>query len=327
MASFRLRGTRWQARVQRNGFPPEVQTFVTRQDAEKWARSIEVDMDRGLYISSSEAQRTTMAFLIDKYCREVLPRMKGEKEDRIRLMAIRRHKICSIPLTQLTPSVLGKYRDERLEKVSSGTVIREFAYFSSIINLARKEWGINLENPVSKVRKPLSPQGRNRVLSKLERAELLLAVKPQGRRSPWLEPVVIFALETGMRRSEILSLRWKDIDFTKRLASLEMTKNGERRVVPLSSIAIANIDRLPRSIDGKIFPISAYALAACFNRAIKRAGIEDFRFHDLRHTAITQLAEKLPNLIELAAVTGHKSLKMLQRYYHPNPEDLAIKIG
>ncbi len=327
MASFRLRGTRWQARVQRNGFPAEVQSFITRQDAEKWARSIEVEMDRGLYISSSEAQRTTMAALIDRYCREVLPTMKGEKEDRIRLMAIRRHKICALPLSKLTPTVLGRYRDERLMLVSSGTVIREFAYFSSIINLARREWGISMENPVSKVRKPASPQGRNRILNQSERGALLLAIKPEGRRSPWLEPIVIFALETGMRRSEILSLKWKDIDLSSRMATLETTKNGERRVVPMSSKAHGLLQGLPRHISGQVFPMSSCALAACFNRATARAGIDNFRFHDLRHTAITQLAERLPNLIELAAVTGHKSLKMLQRYYHPRPEDLAMKLG
>lgn len=253
MASFRLRGTRWQARVQRNGFPPEVQSFITRQDAEKWARSIEVEMDRGLYISAAEAQRTTMAALIDRYCQEVLPTMKGEKEDRIRLKAIRRHKICQLPLTKLTPTVLGKYRDERLAKVSSGTVIREFAYLSSIINLARREWGISMENPVSKVRKPTSPQGRTRVLNQSERHSLLMAIKPVGRRSPWLEPIVIFALETGMRRSEMLSLKWKDIDFSKRMATLEMTKNGERRVVPMSSKAMGLIESLPRHIGGVIF--------------------------------------------------------------------------
>lgn len=327
MASFRLRGTRWQARVQRNGFPAEVRSFITRQDAEKWARSIEVEMDRGLYISSSEAQKTTMADLIDRYCREVLPTMKGEKEDRIRLTAIRRHKICCLPLTKLTPSVLGKYRDERLRQVSSGTVIREFAYFSSIINLARREWGISMENPVSKVRKPVSPQGRNRILNQSERDALFLAVKPEGRRSPWLEPIVIFALETGMRRSEILSLKWKDMDLDSRMATLETTKNGDRRVVPLSLKAVGLLQGLPRHISGQVFPMSSCAVAASFNRATARAGIKNFRFHDLRHTAITQLAARLPNLIELAAVTGHKSLKMLQRYYHPRPEDLAMKLG
>lgn len=166
-----------------------------------------------------------MAALIDRYCREVLPTMKGEKEDRIRLMAIRRHKICNLPLSKLTPTVFGRYRDERLMLVSSGTVIREFAYFSSIINLAHREWGISMDNPVSKVRKPASPQARNKILNQSERGALLLAIKPEGRRSPWLEPIVIFTLETGMRRSEILSLKWKDIDPSSPKRTLNSQRN------------------------------------------------------------------------------------------------------
>ena len=113
----------------------------------------------------------------------------------------------------------------------------------------------------------------------------------------------------------------------RRTALLETTKNGERRIVPLSSSAVDILHNLPRNIGGEVFPVSACALAAMFDRAVTRAGLLDFRFHDLRHTAITELAKKLPNLLELSAVSGHKSLKMLQRYYHPNAEELAQKLG
>jgi len=156
---------------------------------------------------------------------------------------------------------------------------------------------------------------------------LLVAVKPSGRRNAWLEPVVKLALETAMRRGELLSLRWSNVDLKRRTALLETTKNGERRIVPLSSSAVDILNNLPRHIGGEVFPVSACALAAMFDRAVTRAGLLDFRFHDLRHTAITDLAKKLPNLVELSAVSGHKSLKMLQRYYHPNAEELAQKLG
>ena len=130
-----------------------------------------------------------------------------------------------------------------------------------------------------------------------------------------------------MRRGELLSLRWSNIDLKRRTALLETTKNGERRIVPLSSSAVDILNNLPRHIGGEVFPVSACALAAMFDRAVIRASLLDFRFHDLRHTAITDLAKKLPNLLELSAVSGHKSLKMLQRYYHPNAEELAYKLG
>jgi len=122
-------------------------------------------------------------------------------------------------------------------------------------------------------------------------------------------------------------MHWKDIDFNKRTVFIALTKNGTARTVPLSSRAIEILNQLPRHIDGKVFPIKGPALSASFDSARKRAGLSDFHFHDLRHIAITRLAQKLPNLIELSAVSGHKSLSMLKRYYHPDATALAQKLG
>jgi integrase len=206
-------------------------------------------------------------------------------------------------------------------------VVRELAYLSSIINHGRREWGINANNPVALVRKPTQPKGRERVLNSAERERLLVELQPTGRRNVWMLSVVVLALETGMRRSELLALRWGDINLERRTATLHMTKNGESRVVPLSTTAVQTLTSIPRSICGVVFPITACALAANFDKAVERAKLSDLHFHDLRHTAITLMATKLPNLIELAAVSGHKSLKMLQRYYHPDAGDLARKLG
>ena len=327
MASFSYRGNRWQVRVRRKGHPTETRSFSARQDAEKWARALEADMDRGVYAPVGEAQRITLGDLIKRYLIEVTPTLKGAKEDTIRLRAMMRHPMCNLALTAVTPTKIAKFRDERLQKVSSGTVIRELAYVSAIINHARREWSINIENPVSRVRKPSSPAGRDRVLTSVEEVRLFEALRPTGRRSPWLLPLVVLALETAMRRSELLGLRWQDVNLGKRTASLHDTKNGEGRVVPLSSKAVEILQALPRSICGRVIPLTSFAASAAFDRATERADIKGLRFHDLRHTAITRMAAKLPNVIELAAVSGHKSLRMLQRYYHPRAEDLAQKLG
>ena len=130
-----------------------------------------------------------------------------------------------------------------------------------------------------------------------------------------------------MRRGELLSLHWDNINYQARIAYLALTKNGESRTVPLSTRAIETLQGLPRSIDGRVLPVNFAALENNFKRARERAGLKDLRIHDLRHTAATRLAEKLPNLLELSAVTGHKSLAMLKRYYHPNPQQLALKLG
>ena len=327
MATFRFRSNRWQARVRRLGQPDETRSFLTHQEAERWARSVESEMDRGSYVSHTEAQRTTLADLIQRYMAEVLPSMKGAPEDSIRLRAICRRPICKNSIAALTPTKIAAYRDLRLTEVAPGTVVRELAYLSSIINHGRREWGIHANNPVALVRKPAQPKGRERVLTSAERLRLLAELQPTGRRNVWMLSVVVLALETGMRRSELLALRWGDINLDRRTATLHMTKNGESRVVPLSTSAVQTLETMPRSICGAVFPITACALAANFDKAVERAKLPDLHFHDLRHTAITHMATKLPNLIELAAVSGHKSLKMLQRYYHPDVGDLARKLG
>jgi integrase len=327
MATIRLHGKKWQARVYKKGYPTAIRSFLVRKDAEKWARQIEADMDKGSYINIALSERTTFGELIERYLREVTPLMRGASADTIRLKAILRRPITKENMATLTPTKIAKYRDERLTSIAPSTVVRELAYFSSIINHARREWGINTPNPVATVRKPAQPQGRNRILSIAEEYILLESCEPKANRNIYTGPFIILALETAMRRGEILGLRWEHVDFSKRTAFLQLTKNGENRTVPLSRRALETLQALPRSIDGRVLPINFAALETNFKRARERANLLDLRIHDLRHTAITRLAEKLPNLIELSAVSGHKNLAMLKRYYHPNPESLAKKIA
>ena len=327
MASFRQHGNGWQGRVRRRGYPDIVKTFQTKADAEKWARAVESEIDKGQFVSVNEAQRTTLGDVIARYLEEVTPSMKGASEDTIRLKAIMRKPIARWSMANLSAARIAAYRDERLKEVSPGTVIRELAYLSAIINHARREWGINVPNPVQMVRKPQSPQARSRVLTDEEVIKLLQALEPVGRRSHWTKPAVQLALATAMRRGELLSLRWEHIDLENRTAFLPDTKNGDSRTVPLSTAAVQVLAGLPRHISGVVFPVKFFTLDAAFKRGIRRAGLDKVRFHDLRRTAITRMAEKLPNVIELAAVSGHKSLMVLKRYYHPKAQDLALKLG
>lgn len=257
---------------------------------------------------------------------EVTPTMKGASEDLIRLKALLRHPIVQLSMANLTPARIATYRDERLKQVSAGTVIRELAYFSAIINHARREWGINSANPVNMVKKPANPPSRGRVLSCDEIEILLKALEPAGKRNPWTKVAVELALETGMRRGELLSLLWENVDLTGRTAFLPDTKNGDSRTVPLSMKAIDVLRGLERDQSGYVIPVKYFTLDAAFKRALRKIGLDDVRFHDLRRTAITRMAEKLPNVIELAAVSGHKSLMVLKRYYRPNAKDLAAKL-
>lgn len=327
MASFRQHGNGWQGRIRRRGYPDITKTFETKADAEKWARALESEIDKGQFVNVNEAQRTTLGDLIKRYLAEVTPSMKGAVEDTIRLKAIMRKPIVRWSMANLSAARIAAYRDERLKEVSAGTVIRELAYLSAIINHARKEWEINVPNPVQMVRKPPSPQARARVLTDSEVLKLLQALEPTGRRSHWTKPAVELALATAMRRGELLSLRWENVDLQGRTAFLSDTKNGESRTVPLSTAAVQVLAELPRHISGVVIPVKYFTLDAAFKRGVRRSGLDGVRFHDLRRTAITHLAERLPNLIELAAVSGHKSLMVLKTYYRPSATELAKKLG
>ncbi|MBU3636981.1 site-specific integrase [Polynucleobacter sp. es-MAR-4] len=328
MASIRNRQGKWQARIIRKGYAPITKSFLAKQDAERWARQIESDIDKGSYTNSVFADRTTFSEVIQRYIQEVVSKGRGYKEHSYRLKALAKRPIAQLRMTALTPLKVAEYRDERAKVIAPATLIHELAYFSAIINHAKREWGISIINPIPMVKKPPMPQGRNRILNEEELSRLYTALTPRVKNANhWILPLTKFALESAMRRGEILGLRWEEIDLEKRIAFIPLTKNGESRTVPLSTAAVEILKTLPRNLHGEVFPVNRTALSAAIERARIKAELSDFHFHDLRHMAITRLAEKLPNLIELSAVSGHKSLAMLKRYYHPNPELLAQKLG
>jgi integrase len=324
MATISNRNNKWHVRIRRSGQPTVAKTFLIRTDAEKWARSIEIEIDRGSYINTSSAQKTLFRELIQQYLKEVTPTLRGAPEDSYRLRKMMRNPIAELNLTELTPNKIANYRDERLKEVKPNTVIRELAYISSMINHARREWGLGIINPVAQIRKPSQPQGRERVLNDLEMSRILHELE---KINPYLKPLCEFALETAMRRGELMSLLWANVDFEKCVAFLPMTKNGQSRSVPLSTKAVRILKLLPRDIEGRVFPLNKGTVSIFFLRGARRANLEDIHFHDLRHMALTKLSSKFTNILELAAISGHKELKMLQRYVHIKAEDLAKKMG
>ena len=256
MATFRNRHGKWQARVQRKGQQPVSKSFQSKQDAEKWARQLESEMDKGSYTNLLMAERTTFSEVIERYIQEVISKGRGYKEHSYRLKALARHPIAKLRMTALTPLKVAEYRDERARIIAPATVIHELAYFSAIVNHARREWGISIINPIPMVKKPPAPQGRNRILSEDELGRLYRALTPRVKNANhWMLPLVKFALETAMRRGEILGLRWEYVDLQKRIAFIPLTKNGESRTVPLSSGAIELLMALPIDLKGRALAI------------------------------------------------------------------------
>lgn len=327
MASIRQRSGSWQARVIRRGYPAEVRTFPTRRDAQEWARQIEASLDSGRFRPRSGANKALFRDILQRYSEEVSPTKRGHRDEVIRIHALMRTRVAAHAMEKLRAEHVAAFRDERLTAVGAGAVIRDLSLLSSVFNHARREWGVTTDNPCLLVKKPPAPYGRNRVLTTIEEERLLEALAPVGRRSREMLPLVKLALQSGMRRGELLALRWEDIDLDVRTAYLPTSKNGHPRLVPLSTAAVAILAAVPRAGEGRVFSISSHATVAAFKRATDRASIQGLRFHDLRHTAISRMASRLPNVIELAAVTGHRSIQMLSRYYHPSAKSLAAKLG
>jgi len=324
MASFRFRNNRWQARVQRKEQKDLAKSFLNKPDAEKWARSIEIEIDRGTYINTDFAQKTLFKEILQKYLDDVAPHMRSADNQIIRVRKLMKHPIAEVNMAQLSPKHMADYRDERLKVIKPNTVIRELAILSSVINHAKREWGLNVINPVTMIKKPSSTQGRDRILNDEELGRLFIELE---KISPWYKPLAEFAIETAMRRGELMSLLWANVNFVKSVAFLPLTKNGDSRYVPLSSKAVRILKLLPRDIEGRVFPLNKGTVSIFFLRAARRANVEDIHFHDLRHMALTKLSVKFTNILELASISGHRELKMLQRYVHIKAEDLVKKLG
>ncbi|MBI4791852.1 MAG: tyrosine-type recombinase/integrase, partial [Deltaproteobacteria bacterium] len=222
MATIRKRGAlQWEARIRRKGQPTQCQTFETKKDAEDWAREIESEMRRGVFICRKEVETTTLAEALDRYAREITVHKKGARQELLRIEAWKRRPLAQRFLATLRGQDFAKYRDERLAAGKSASTTRhELAIISHMFTIAQKEWGMEvLNNPVQAIRLPSAWQGaRDRRLQGDEEERLLAACGTSKNIA--LKDIVIVAIETAMRLGELLSLRWSEIDPQKRVARL-----------------------------------------------------------------------------------------------------------
>ncbi|WP_175787177.1 site-specific integrase [Burkholderia anthina] len=318
---------RWQAKVRLKGFPAQSKSFPTKVQAEDWARAIETEMRRGSFVDTAAARETTLGDLLQKYAERVSPTKKSGAGEAKRIRSMLAWPLCKFSAAHVTPAVLAEWRDERLQSVSGSTVNRELNLLSHVFSTAMIEWDIHLPaNPVSRIRRPKHNKPRNRRTEGGE--ESLLLYECKRARNKHLYPAVLLAIETGMRRSEIVGMLWPNIDLDKRILWLPDSKNGDGRAVALSTRAATALASITTERTGPVFPgLTVDAIKGAYRRARKRASIDGLRFHDLRHEATSRLFEKGLNPMEVASITGHKTLSMLQRYTHLRAEDLAKKLG
>lgn len=330
MATIRKLRGRWQAQVRRRGMKPRAKSFDSKADAEKWARDLETQVDRfGVAPDTKILENTTLGALLERYQREITPSKRGAVQEGQRIDVLRRHDLSHRTLIGLSQQDVATFRDERLRSVAPSTAVREMAILSHVLEVAMRDWGMPLaKNVVKLVRRPVIRNERSRRLTGDEEQRLLDGC--DGGKISFFRTLIIVAIETGMRRGEILGLRWSDISHNRRVITLMMTKNGSGREVPLSQRAFdaltewkarAGVDEL------LVFPMAAGSLEQVWRRLLKRVEIKGLRFHDLRHEGVSRLFERGLNMIEVSSISGHKELRMLKRYTHLSADDLVARLS
>lgn len=271
--------------------------------------------------------------MLDHYLAVVSPLKKGYIQEKYRAKPLKM-ALGEVPFNEITPLHVAAYRDNRLatphpknkiKTLSASTVKLEMMMMSHIFAVASMEWGIELDNPVVKVRKPKPAPGRSRRLT--SREAMMILKRAHVHQNKELYPVIVLALETAMRQGEILSLMWENISWKKRVAHLPYTKNGTMRDVPLSAAAINVLKHwlVPKS-EGKVFYYTPSGIKSTWRCLVKSLSIEDLHFHDLRHESISRLFEKGLDMLEVSTISGHKSLSMLKRYTHLQAYKLVHKL-
>ena len=326
MATIRKRNPyQWEVRIRKRGYPTTCKTFETKAEADAWAKETETAMNKKQFVSYKESEQYTLSECLDRYIEEYIPRLKHPETVTYRAKALQRRPIAKRIMATIRAKDVADYRREReAEGMSGATILTEFAIISRLFNLARSDWGMeNLQNPINLVSKPKAGKGRERRLE-VEEEEKLLEKAPLSFR-----PVILFALATAMRREEIATLKWKNINLERKSALLLDTKNTETRSVPLSPVALDILRSIPKQENQeRVFGTGVKEITKTMLETCRTAGIEDLRFHDLRHEATSRLFENTDlDIMEIRAITGHKTLQMLLRYTHLRTSRLADRLA
>lgn len=339
MASIKqYRGKTWRAIIRRKGFPAQSKTFESKKDAEAWAASIESRMGVGSFdaLQLKTARGTTVKDLFERYDLEVGPTLKGRNSQGVVKRLIRDAAFMPLVVSKVTAQDIRQWRDDRVLEIQPQSVHRELNTISGVFTHAIKEWGFALAaNPCHAVsRFKGADKFRDKLWGAEDSAKLLKSLQwsetmPLKSGRDYVGFAFLICKETAMRIGELCTAAVGNFHPAEKYLFLPDTKNGDPRSVPLSTTALRLLSILcaGKQPGDKIVPLNANTFGEYFLDARRKCGLEHLVFHDSRHTAATQLSTKLSNVLELSAVTGHRSLKALKRYYHPTPSDIAGKLG
>ncbi len=357
MAYIQQRGNYWRVEIRRRGYKPTYRTFDTKQQAQQWARRIEAEIDVGTYVDRTEADRTTLRDALDRYAQEIVPTKRYPQQETTRIARWKQHELAYRTLSSLRGSDFAKYRDARRDAGRAENTIRlELQLVSHLFEVARKEWGLeSLANPLNNIRKPSGSRARDRRL-RLGEFEALHA-RLASSNNPWAAPAFELAIETSLRQGTLFRLRWEWVKLDTRMIEFPPESQGADNKgvpsrLPLSRRAVTVIRSLaalwqshklndpklsrfgpvnvnPNALTGQVFGTTSNAVLLVWKRIVRHPSAEfgDLRWHDLRHEAASRLFEKGLHPMEVASITGHRSMQMLKRYTHLRPESLLEKLG
>ena len=337
MASIQKRNSSYRVRITRQGKSTICATFYSRLEAVQWAKQIEAELRLGIHQDTAQNPISpTMPFrkAVEKY----IPShsiYKGNHKTEAGILRILATRWEDRNLSVISKQDIVLLKDDLLGKGRAASTVNHYLNaLSQLYQIAINEWGLKLSNPITGIKRMSEPQGRMKRLS-IEAEATLLACCHELHLD-YLADIIAVAIETGMRCGEILSMRWEDVDFINRRVLLRDTKNGDSRQVPLSSRVKIILEQLTsRDTGDLVFPYCRWTIRRHYTRVVKQSakahkGVQnpftDLRFHDLRHEALSRLSDKGLNVIEIAHISGHRTLTMLRRYTHPCHETLLGKL-
>jgi len=336
MASIQKRGLTYRVRITRQGKSTLCATFYSRLEALTWAKETEAKLHLGIFeeITPKVARNISFREAAQHYMETHSIHKKIVRCETSRLKILSK-RWGDLPVEQINKAAILELRDDLLSRGRSGETINHyFNTLSKLFQMLVGDWDLIIANPIKGIKRMPPSAGRSKRVT-IEIEELLLD-SCNALSLTLLPSILSFAIETGMRRGEIMMLCWDDIDLTNRKAYLHVTKNGEPRQVPLTKRAVSTLEALQKNPSGKVFPMSYGCLRSQFERIKEHAKskwnghgknpFEDLRFHDLRHEALSRLSDAGLNVIELSYISGHKTLGMLKRYTHPSHQAIFRKL-
>lgn len=325
LGSVRCRGNRWHAQVRLSGFRSFTKSFDSKKLALAWCEEKEKHLLANHQNRQDPESPKLFSELCECYSITRSQKHKGVIAESARIKALSKSPLGDVKVIYMTPTHVFDYFESRKHEIKCGSLRKEYFLLKQIFKFGRVAFGIcPMHDPLSLIETPPDSEHRDRRLTKDERIILINGLKTHKNHA--FSDCTLLALETAMRRSEILRIRHEDLDQNSRVLTIPTTKNGDTRRIPLTKNALDILSRnFENSSKGNLFPISATCIHQAWKRLTKKLELIDLRFHDLRHEAISTFFERGLSIAEVRLISGHRDIRQLFRYTHLRAEDILIK--